>query len=204
LGGIILVKNEAIKKAIIETTRELMSHKSSITIRDIADACYVNIAAVNYYFGSKDYLLSLVLDQIINEITHAIIDRLERIPLNTPIEESLEIMINMIYGYALENVGLFGYLFMNVENRDLASKLFIEAFFKKGEFKDMVFKKLRESSGLQDEQALYARYVLLFSCFCIPLVIQILTESQSEQQIPGLKNDEFRKNYINELIKMVK
>jgi len=199
-----LVKNEAIKKAIIETTRELMSHKSSITIRDIADACYVNIAAVNYYFGSKDYLLSLVLDQIINEITHAIIDRLERIPLNTPIEESLEIMINMIYGYALENVGLFGYLFMNVENRDLASKLFIEAFFKKGEFKDMVFKKLRESSGLQDEQALYARYVLLFSCFCIPLVIQILTESQSEQQIPGLKNDEFRKNYINELIKMVK
>ncbi|MDD3841965.1 MAG: TetR/AcrR family transcriptional regulator [Candidatus Izemoplasmatales bacterium] len=199
-----MVKNEAIKKAIIETTRELMSHKSSITIRDIADACYVNIAAVNYYFGSKDYLLSLVLDQIINEITHAIIDRLERIPLNTPIEESLEIMINMIYGYALENVGLFGYLFMNVENRDLASKLFIEAFFKKGEFKDMVFKKLRESSGLQDEQALYARYVLLFSCFCIPLVIQILTESQSEQQIPGLKNDEFRKNYINELIKMVK
>ena len=199
-----MVKNEAVKKAIIETTRELMSHKSSITIRDIADACYVNIAAVNYYFGSKDYLLSLVLDQIINEITHAIIDRLERIPLNTPIEESLEIMINMIYGYALENVGLFGYLFMNVENRDLASKLFIEAFFKKGEFKDMVFKKLRESSGLQDEQALYARYVLLFSCFCIPLVIQILTESQSEQQIPGLKNDEFRKNYINELIKMVK
>lgn len=199
-----MVKNEAIKKAIIETTRELMSHKSSITIRDIADACYVNIAAVNYYFGSKDYLLSIVLDQIINEITHAIIDRLERIPLNTPIEESLEIMINMIYGYALENVGLFGYLFMNVENRDLASKLFIEAFFKKGEFKDMVFKKLRESSGLRDEQALYARYVLLFSCFCIPLVIQILTESQSEQQIPGLKNDEFRKNYINELIKMVK
>ncbi|MFA7725691.1 MAG: hypothetical protein WCX25_06405, partial [Candidatus Izemoplasmatales bacterium] len=118
--------------------------------------------------------------------------------------ETLEIMINMIYGYAIDNVGLIGYLFMNVENRDRASKLFIDAFFKKGEFKDMVFEKLRQSTGLQDEQALNARYVLLFSCFCIPLVIQILSDSKSNTQIPGLQNETFRKNYINELLRMVK
>ena len=197
-------KSEETKKAIIEATRVLISQKSSITIREIADACYLNVAAVNYYFGSKDYLLSLVLDQIINEITHVIIDRLNQIPVNNPVEETLEIMINMIYGYAIDNVGLIGYLFMNVENRDRASKLFIDAFFKKGEFKDMVFEKLRQSTGLQDEQALNARYVLLFSCFCIPLVIQILSDSKSNTQIPGLQNETFRKNYINELLRMVK
>ncbi|MDD3126820.1 MAG: TetR/AcrR family transcriptional regulator [Candidatus Izemoplasmatales bacterium] len=197
-------KSEETKKAIIEATRILISQKSSITIREIADACYLNVAAVNYYFGSKDYLLSLVLDQIINEITHVIIDRLNQIPVNNPVEETLEIMINMIYGYAIDNVGLIGYLFMNVENRDRASKLFIDAFFKKGEFKDMVFEKLRQSTGLQDEQALNARYVLLFSCFCIPLVIQILSDSKSNTQIPGLQNETFRKNYINELLRMVK
>ncbi|MFA7725479.1 MAG: TetR/AcrR family transcriptional regulator, partial [Candidatus Izemoplasmatales bacterium] len=120
-------KSEETKKAIIEATRILISQKSSITIREIADACYLNVAAVNYYFGSKDYLLSLVLDQIINEITHVIIDRLNQIPVNNPVEETLEIMINMIYGYAIDNVGLIGYLFMNVENRDRASKLFIDA-----------------------------------------------------------------------------
>ncbi len=196
--------SEEIKKSIIDATRRLISAKPSITVRDIAEACYVNVAAINYYFGSKDQLLSIVLNQLIQEIIQAVVDKLNQIPPETTSKETLELMITMIYQYAVEHVGLIDYLFMNVENRDLASKLFIDAFYKEGEFRTMVFRKLRESSGLQDEQALNARYVLLLSCFCIPLIIQILKVPHSEAGIPSLENEEFRRYYIQELVKMIR
>lgn len=196
--------NEEIRKTIIQATRKLISQKTSITVRDIADACFVNVAAINYYFGSKDQLLSIVLDELIQEIIQSVVDRLNWIPPQTDPKDTLEIMIDMIYQYAVEHVGLIDYLFLNVENRDRASKLFVDAFYRKGEFKSMVFRKLRESSGLQDEQALNARYVMLLSCFCIPLIMQILKEPYNEAGIPSLEDTEFRKHYIQELIKMIK
>lgn len=195
--------NEEIRRTIIDATRRLISEKPSITVRDIADACFVNVAAINYYFGSKDRLLSIVLDELVQEIVQAVVDRLNRIPPETDPSATLEIMIGMIYQYAVDHVGLINYLFLNVENRDRASKLFIDTFYRKSPFKAMVFGKLRETSGLMDEEALNARYVMILSCFCIPLVLQIFQGPRDEVGIPDLDDPEFRRHYIQELIKMI-
>jgi AcrR family transcriptional regulator len=196
--------NEDIKKTIIVATRKLIAEKSSITIREIADACYVNVAAVNYYFGSKDKLLSIVLEEMIGEITQTIVFQLNQFSTDYPVEKILENMINLIYNYAMSNLGVIGYLFMNVENRELASKLFVDAFFKEGEFKAMIFQKMRESGTVQDDTSLYARYIMLFSCFCIPLVIQILSDPESGSGLEVLQSEKFKQQYIEELMKMLR
>lgn len=196
--------NEDIRKHIIQETRKLIAKKTSITIRDIADACFVNVAAVNYYFGSKDRLLAIVLGEMIDEIKATIVETLNRFPKEHPVEEILESMINLIYNYAVGNLGIIGYLFMNVENRELASKLFVDAFFKEGEFQRMIFQMMKESSGIQDKSSLYARYVMLFSCFCIPLVIQILSDPESGSGLEVLTSEKFKQQYIEELMKMIR
>jgi len=196
--------NEDIKKTIIVATRKLIAEKSTITIREIADACYVNVAAVNYYFGSKDKLLSIVLEEMIGEITQTIVFQLNQFSTDYPVEKILENMINLIYNYAMSNLGVIGYLFMNVENRELASKLFVDAFFKEGEFKAMIFQKMRESGTVQDDTSLYARYIMLFSCFCIPLVIQILSDPESGSGLEVLQSEKFKQQYIEELMKMLR
>ncbi|MFA7045063.1 MAG: TetR/AcrR family transcriptional regulator, partial [Candidatus Izemoplasmatales bacterium] len=104
--------NEDIRKNIIEATRKLIAKKTSITIRDIADACFVNVAAVNYYFGSKDRLLAIVLEEMIEEIKISIVETLNAFPKSHPVENILESMINLIYSYAIGNLGVIGYLFM--------------------------------------------------------------------------------------------
>ncbi|NLF49098.1 MAG: TetR/AcrR family transcriptional regulator [Acholeplasmataceae bacterium] len=196
--------NEDIRKNIIEATRKLIAKKTSITIRDIADACFVNVAAVNYYFGSKDRLLAIVLEEMIEEIKISIVETLNAFPKSHPVENILESMINLIYSYAIGNLGVIGYLFMNVENRELASKLFVDAFFKEGDFKQMVFHMMKEASDIQDESSLYARYIMLFSCFCIPLVIQILSDPESGSGLEVLTSEKFKQQYIEELMKMIR
>jgi hypothetical protein len=79
----------------------------------------------------------------------------------------------------------------------------LDAFFGEGEFKRMVIQKLRETTGIEDEHVLSARYILLFSCFAIPLFIQILEDAGGKRDIASLKDPEFRQAYIHELIRMI-
>ena len=68
------MRNLEIKKKIITETKALISLQRNVTIKDIADRCYMNIASVNYYFGSKELLIQQVLEEVIQslkmEITH--------------------------------------------------------------------------------------------------------------------------------------
>lgn len=196
--------NEDIRKNIIDVTRRLIMQKPSITIREIADACYVNVAAVNYYFGSKDRLLAIVLEEIIREIKEVVMTRLLQVPPETPIEATLEMMVDLIYSYAANNMGVLAYLIMNVENRDATSREFIGAFFKESDFKRMVFDKLREATGLKNDEALTARYVLIFSCFVIPMLIQLIQLPDGGTKIADLRNEEFKRQYIQQLVQMVR
>jgi len=196
--------NEDIRKNIIDVTRRLIMQKPSITIREIADACYVNVAAVNYYFGSKDRLLAIVLEEIIREIKEVVMTRLLQVPPETPIEATLEMMVDLIYSYAANNMGVLAYLIMNVENRDATSREFIGAFFKESDFKRMVFDKLREATGLNNDEALTARYVLIFSCFVIPMLIQLIQLPDGGTKIADLRNEEFKRQYIQQLVQMVR
>lgn len=196
--------NEDIRKNIIDATRRLIMQKPSITIREIADACYVNVAAVNYYFGSKDRLLAIVLEDIIGEIKEVVTTRLSQVPPDAPIEATFEVMIDLIYSYAASNVGVLAYLIMNVENRDSTSREFIDAFFKDSDFKRVVFAKLKEATGIEDDAALTARYILIFSCFVIPLLIQLIQDPDSETKIADLQNEAFKQQYIQQLVRMVR
>jgi len=196
--------NEDIRKNIIDATRRLIMQKPSITIREIADACYVNVAAVNYYFGSKDRLLAIVLEEIIGEIQGVVTTRLAQVAPDAPIEATFEMMIDLIYSYAMSNIGVLAYLIMNVENRDSTSRQFIEAFFNDSDFKKIIFVKLREVTGLEDDDALTARYVLIFSCFVIPMLIQLIQDPVNGTRIADLENEAFKRQYIQQLVRMVR
>ena len=72
------------------------------TIRDITEATKVNLAAVNYYFGSKDGLLRAVLDAVLGPLNQARAERLaaaqtrwqpQPIPLEALLDALLQPMV---------------------------------------------------------------------------------------------------------------
>ncbi len=60
---------EEVKQKIILTTIECIEQEGihSVTIRKIADLAGVNVAAINYHFGSKEQLFEIVMNATLNE-----------------------------------------------------------------------------------------------------------------------------------------
>jgi AcrR family transcriptional regulator len=63
------MSSDEIKQKIIMTAIECIERDGfqNVTIRKIADSAGVNVAAINYHFGSKENLVTLALDQTLKE-----------------------------------------------------------------------------------------------------------------------------------------
>lgn len=199
-------KSEEIRNLLIANTKELMKSNRDVTIREIAKASFVNIAAVNYYFGDKENLISIVINEAVSELKGKLYQAIVGIDRNEPIETAFASMIDVIYLFALENTGIISYLFFNTGQK-ITSNLILNEFLLDNEFSDFIIDKLKESSTNQDHETLYAKYTLLFSSFAIPLFIEIMQslnpEAKKEYTL-SLNNERFRNIYINELIKIIK
>ena len=123
------MKTQDIKRKIIETTKVLMQTNTHITIKDIADACFMNIAAVNYHFGSKENLLLTVMDEVVETLKGEIVDFINNQKNDTPIESFLESIVTYIYNYAIENIGILNYLFLTKELQSESSNALVKTFF---------------------------------------------------------------------------
>ncbi len=198
------MKNQEIKRKIMDTTRNLMRHNTHITIKDIADASYINIAAVNYHFGSKENLLMTVMDEVVETLKSDIIKLIEKHKDVTPIENFIESIVTYIYNYAIDNVGILNYLFLTKELQNESSNALIKTFFTENEFTKMVYQNLEQAHKTDNQKELASRYMILFSSFSIPLFIQLSEINQkSTTKIETFKDPEFRKLYIKQLVKMV-
>jgi AcrR family transcriptional regulator len=196
--------SDDIKRKLIENTKKLLQERASITIKDIADASFVNIAAVNYHFGSKESLMRIVLNEILENLKAYVTQELIQVKNNKTFEEKLEMMINYMYNFALENVGLLNYLFLSNELQKESSSLLIDQFFADNTFTRVVYQSLAESTSTMNEKELRAKYILLFSSFCIPLFIQISqTKLQGSMRIELFKDPEFRQTYIKSIMKVL-
>ena len=198
------MKNQEIKRNIINTTKDLMRNNTHITIKDIADASYINIAAVNYHFGSKENLLMTVMDEVVGTLKSDIINLIQKQKDQMPIESFIESIIAYIYNYAIDNVGILNYLFLTKELQNESSNALIKTFFTENEFTNMVYQNLKQSLKTDNQKEIASRYMILFSSFSIPLFIQLSEINQkSSTPIETFKDPEFRKLYIKQLVKMV-
>jgi AcrR family transcriptional regulator len=197
------MRNLEIKKKIISETKALISQKRNVTIKDIADKCYMNIASVNYYFGSKELLIEQVVDEVIGELKQEIIHLLE-INKDRTKSELLEAMITYTYNFSLENIGLISYLFLNQDSSERAGNQLIETFFSNNSFTQMIYEKLNVEVKTIEPMVIYAKYMILFSSFAMPLFISIASNNTPlNSQIETFKNETFRQYFIKELLRLI-
>jgi len=77
--GEALARGEQTRQAILDAAKEVVARKGpgGAKIKDITEACGVNVAAVNYYFQSKDELVRLASQEITRVVNQARIERLD-------------------------------------------------------------------------------------------------------------------------------
>ncbi len=199
------MSNKDPKDRLIETTKRLIQKQSKITIKDITDKAFVNVAAVNYHFGSKDNLINLVVGDIIKEFKKEIFEAITAIPEDQSPETTLRLMLDLLYEFVLENIVLLNYILINFSTDSISSNLIIDEFLNDNEFTKLVLLILETQSGITDPNRLMARYMLIFSSFVIPLFIELIQVLNPNDKIKYSWRDNtlLKDSYIKELINLL-
>jgi TetR/AcrR family transcriptional regulator, regulator of cefoperazone and chloramphenicol sensitivity len=76
-----LSKSDQARARLLEAAVRIFGEKGvkGATVRDIAKAAGQNVAAIAYYFGSKEKLYQAIIEGIVREIRHTVKDVLEQI-----------------------------------------------------------------------------------------------------------------------------
>lgn len=189
------------KESIIQTTKELLKTRTNLTIKDITDASNINVAAVNYYFGSKENLVNIVLKEVITELKTKIYHELLIPSNNKGKNDNTELMINkavdLIYAFSEEYIGVIYLSFIGSEGNDSSANILVDEFLTDSVFLEQLFKVFSEITGITDKTKLAAKYIILFSSFGVPLFLQSIIPT-----ITNTKFKEYRDAYVKELVKV--
>ncbi len=93
------------KRKLLDAAEQLFADKGfeAVSVRDITQLAKTNVAAVNYHFGSRDSLLSLVMMRYMLPVTEERIARLEAIERKwsgktAPLEEIIDALVRPLVG----------------------------------------------------------------------------------------------------------
>jgi AcrR family transcriptional regulator len=189
------------KESIIHTTKELLKTRTNLTIKDITEASNINVAAVNYYFGSKDNLVNIVLKEVITELKVKIYEELLIPNVDAGKPGNTELMVNkavdLIYGFAEEYIGVIYLSFIGSEGQGNSTNILVNEFVTDTAFLEKLFEVFREITGINDPLKLTAKYVILFSSFSVPLFLRSVIPN-----VTSAKFKEYKDAYIKELVKV--
>lgn len=193
-------------EAILAATEKLLKEKGNVTIKEIADLAFVNIAAINYHFRSKDELLQLVIEKAITELRTRIVEIIVKYEQNQESFESVMTrIIDVIFDFAEENTGIINYSFYQIATKSQARNVLVDFFLADDEFTSLISAHLRKALPHATNDQLYAKYLIIFSSFAVPFFL-----SFSLMQNDGKVKDEtkeyrvryierYRNDYIEEL-----
>jgi len=198
------MRDPIIAQKIMDATKMLLAQKGEVTIKDIAEYCHINIAAVNYHFGSKNDLIKLVMTDMLNELKSNLKQRVQHYDQNKQdITEFLTEMLSLVYQFIFQHKGVLKYLFINLDQQESSTTQLIESFFTDNEFVDLVYHSLRKNIPNSDPKELMVRYLMIFSSFLIPLFIELIQKNAELSTFDFLSDESFKKIYITQLIKLI-
>ncbi len=97
-----------IQDAIIHTVMDLLEDGipvESVTIRDITSRLGISVSLVNYHFTSKDNLIKIVVQQVIDKAVATIPQLLDKVAEKSP-REKLASLLNWLGDYWVGNAAL--------------------------------------------------------------------------------------------------
>ena len=169
------------KNAILQTTLQLISKEGfdAVTIRKIAKHAEVNVALVNYYFGSKNKLLNEALKVILSSLKDAFI-LLENKELD-PKARIKQFLIQYVAVY--QAYPSIRYLFLDQSTYEFDSQKDYMNFIRSLGL-EKLGQTIREITGEPDERKCMVMVSQLLGATFLPMIIAPMVKDATTFQLP--------------------
>lgn len=183
------------KELILDATIKLISKKNSfdVTIREIAKEAKVNVAAINYYFKSKNELFAEMQNMFLENFADAFTPLDDE---NLSNEEKLDLWLKKAIGYANHYPGILVYLkdmFSNPKDSLFENAMREGLIIRLLEIRQLLLDVISPSP--EDEEDLFMTFA---ACLILPFVLTVVMD----ESIP--KNDNDHINFIMKTINKYK
>jgi TetR/AcrR family transcriptional regulator, regulator of cefoperazone and chloramphenicol sensitivity len=183
-------ENNETKIRILETTAEIIGREKNLnlTIREIANRANVNIASINYYFGSKEKLLEEV-ELLLLENIRKIYAKLDNPKL--AVRERLNNWADKLIKHLIDYPGIIYLIGTRVlERESTCLNIYL------GLLETATMPLVKELSGSDEKEARF-KVLNLISGIVYPVLIY---SSESETAVIDISNDQTRKEYVRSLV----
>jgi TetR/AcrR family transcriptional regulator, regulator of cefoperazone and chloramphenicol sensitivity len=157
------------KNRILEATLNIISEEGFqyVTIRKIAEKADVNVAAVNYHFGTKDNVINEALEYLMQQVKK-IFRHLEK-SIPAP-EERLKLFIND-YSKSLEKYPdqIKNLIYQSIYDKTSGRNTYQEYLKDEGIY--LIKKTLHELTPEDDDTILSLKAVQIISCLSFPVLL---------------------------------
>lgn len=187
-------KKSDTKRLLIETVKELLKENNEISIKDIATKACINTASVNYHFGTKENLIAIATNEIIDELKSKI-SVFSEFAEKSP-DDALEAFINELSLFTRNYKGLVKQLLIAQSN----DSNFFGIFMNDQSFLGLITEKIMRVGDSNTIYDAYAKFYILATSICVPLLFDdVMTNSPFK-----FSNPEFLKCFLNQLYKILK
>lgn len=169
------------KEQIIEATRELLYEQGNVTIKEISERAYVNVASINYHFGSKDKLVQIIIEQVIADLRKEILDAIMEDPLTTmDVEKIMTRLVDLIFNFVENHTGIINYSILQMATQAESTNVLINLFLVDNQFTNTILGQLKMIFPDTNDDQLFAKYIILFSSFIVPFFLNFTLQKLIE------------------------
>jgi len=189
-------KRDDKREKLLRIAVEMYGRDGSFTARDLTSAAGMNIASLNYYFGSKEVLIQEIEQHLLQMFTHEITQ--VGAAGMTPFDR-LSSLLFAVAERLLENPGMTRHF---VEMLITGSERIFELMDEAVGRNSMIYSVLRDilvEIGVTDEEEIFRR-MIIGVCSLAPVFVIGLSEST---HIMMLREDSFVRSHIATLTQML-
>lgn len=191
----------AAKSKIIGATKTLLKSNPNITVKEIAEASYVNVAAINYYFGSKNHLINIISTEFVNELKEGIIRIIIQHTGDSDLKSLFDETFKFVKDMINDNFGILYHLLNNVGNDQ--GDVLLESFFSNSPFIDQLLNMISIKTGIEDKDRVSVIYIMIFASIIFPM--RFKTKSMKYPEFAEfIKSDRFDELLLEEMDRLIK